>query len=152
VDAQREPRSPGFDGTKVKTLLQGNRDEERAIPFDSVGDAADWRSLGSDVKAAGAYFRGYVPHGRTAGSIPRPRKLTELRFASMVRELFPEPIVRVQGSHYVDVQVMRNHWKVLVNLLNAGGPHDYHRTLVFDEIPPVGHSRSASVVRINLNG
>lgn len=70
----------------------------------------------------------------------------------MVRELFPEPIVRVQGSHYVDVQVMRNHGKVLVNLLKAGGPHDYPRTLVFDEIPPGGHSRSASVVRINLNG
>jgi hypothetical protein len=125
--------------------------------------------LGSDVKAAGKYFRGYVPDrkngwfdtpetetygasvrqlgkGKIAGlyidigetyhatATPSTREYVN----SVVMELFPEPLVRVQGSHYVDVQVMRNHGKLLVNLLNAGGPHDNPRTPVFDEIPPVG--------------
>lgn len=57
---------------------------------------------------------------------------------AMVRELFPKPVVEVTGSHFVDVSVARNHGRLLVNLVNTSGPHEFDKEYVFDEIPPVG--------------
>ena len=57
---------------------------------------------------------------------------------ALVRELFPEPIVEVTGSHFVDVTVNRIHGKLTVNLVNTSGPHDNPNIKVFDEISPVG--------------
>ena len=57
---------------------------------------------------------------------------------SLVRRLFPEPIVRVTGSHYVDVVVNRINGKLAVNLVNTSGPHAVSNTHVFDEIPCIG--------------
>lgn len=57
---------------------------------------------------------------------------------ALVDELFPRPLVSVAGSHQVDVSVMRNHGKLLVNLVNTAGPHADTKVHVFDEIPPVG--------------
>jgi len=53
---------------------------------------------------------------------------------SLVRELFPEPLVEVSGSSRVDVSVNRLGGKLAINLLNTTTPPGY----VFDEIPPVG--------------
>jgi hypothetical protein len=59
------------------------------------------------------------------------------RFISdLVRELFPQPLVEVRGSPDVEVTVMRNHGKLLVNLINTAGPHQTQPIL--DSIPPVG--------------
>jgi hypothetical protein len=57
---------------------------------------------------------------------------------ALVRELFPAPLVEVSGSHFVDVSVARNHGRLLVNLVNTAGPHEFEKQYVFDEIPPVG--------------
>jgi hypothetical protein len=58
--------------------------------------------------------------------------------ASLVRELFPEPMVEVTGSHCVDVVVNRINGKLAVNLLNTAGPHGDGHVYVYDEVPPVG--------------
>ncbi len=57
---------------------------------------------------------------------------------AMVRELFPTPLVEVTGSHHVDVSVARKGERLLINLVNTSGPHEFEKVYVFDEIPPVG--------------
>jgi len=58
--------------------------------------------------------------------------------SSLVQELFPEPMVEVKGSRYVDVTLNRIDGKLALNLVNTSGPHDNENILVFDEILPVG--------------
>jgi hypothetical protein len=56
---------------------------------------------------------------------------------SVVKELFPEPVVEVTGSHMVDVTANRLNNKLIVHLVNAAGPHDNEKILVHDEIPAI---------------
>jgi hypothetical protein len=56
----------------------------------------------------------------------------------LVNELFPDPIVSVLGSHYVDVSLNRIGGKLAVNLVNTAGPHDNPTVYVHDEIPALG--------------
>jgi hypothetical protein len=58
--------------------------------------------------------------------------------AGLVREIFPNPKVTVNGSHYVDVTLNRKGGALILNLVNATGPHDNEKVMAFDEIPPVG--------------
>ena len=58
--------------------------------------------------------------------------------AALVREIFPNPAVTVTGSHYVDVTLNRKKEMLIVNLVNAAGPHDNEKVMVHDEIPPLG--------------
>jgi hypothetical protein len=55
-----------------------------------------------------------------------------------VNELFPEPVVSVQGSNYVDVSLNRINGKLAINLVNTGGSHANQYVYVYDDIPPVG--------------
>ncbi|MFC1529031.1 hypothetical protein ACFL5B_03895, partial [Candidatus Latescibacterota bacterium] len=57
---------------------------------------------------------------------------------ALIYELFPEPIVEVTGSHFVDVTLNRIHDKLAVNLVNTGGPYNNPNIKVFDELPPAG--------------
>jgi hypothetical protein len=57
---------------------------------------------------------------------------------SIVRKLFPDPIIEVNGSHYVDVVVNNVNKKLAINLINISGPHNSNLVDVFDEIPPIG--------------
>lgn len=54
----------------------------------------------------------------------------------LAHRLFPDPIVRVEGSSDVDVSVAVDHGKLLVNLVNTAGPHQTEP--VVDTIPAVG--------------
>ena len=56
----------------------------------------------------------------------------------LVRELFPDPVVEVTGSHFVDVTVNRIDGALTVNLVNTGGSHNNERVVTYDEIPPAG--------------
>jgi hypothetical protein len=56
----------------------------------------------------------------------------------LVRELFPNPLVEVKGSHDVDVVVGRSGEKLAVNLVNTAGPHADKMRPILDSIPPVG--------------
>jgi hypothetical protein len=58
--------------------------------------------------------------------------------SALVRELFPSPLVEVQGSHHVDVTATRLGERLLVNLVNTAGPHANTKVNVHDDIPPVG--------------
>jgi hypothetical protein len=93
--------------------------------------AASIASLGKG-KIAATYFsysRGYL-HDRSA---QRRALLSEL-----AHRLFPNPIVEVTGSPYVDVSVMRHQGRLAVNLVNTAGPHDDPQKPLFDSIRPVG--------------
>ena len=57
---------------------------------------------------------------------------------ALVHELFPDPVVEVTGSHYVDVTLNRKDGKLTLNLVNTTGQHANDKVYVFDEIPPVG--------------
>jgi hypothetical protein len=57
---------------------------------------------------------------------------------ALAHELFPQPLVSVAGSHAVDVSVMRNQGRLLVNLVNTAGPHEFEKVHVLDDVPPVG--------------
>jgi hypothetical protein len=57
---------------------------------------------------------------------------------ALVHALFPDPLVKVSGSHLVDVTLNRIDDKLAVNLVNTGGPHADKHTYVFDEIPSIG--------------
>ncbi|MCX8108880.1 MAG: hypothetical protein N3G20_08755, partial [Verrucomicrobiae bacterium] len=56
--------------------------------------------------------------------------------AGMTRELFPEPLIEVEGSHAVDVVIAKLDGRVTVNLVNTSGPHATEP--VFDAVPPLG--------------
>ena len=57
--------------------------------------------------------------------------------ASVLERLFPDPVVKVAGSHDVDISLMRTTTGALaVHLVNTSGPH---RTAgIIDHIDPVG--------------
>ena len=57
---------------------------------------------------------------------------------ALVREMFPAPMVEVEGSHHVDVTATRLGDRLLVNLVNTAGPHGNAKVNVHDDIPPVG--------------
>ena len=62
--------------------------------------------------------------------------------SAMVRELLPDPVVEVRGSHLVDVVVNRKELdgqkRLAVNLINMAGPHRDVKVYTFDDIPAVG--------------
>jgi len=58
--------------------------------------------------------------------------------AALVRELFPEPMVEIDGDPPVDVTVSRIHGQLAVHLVNTGGPHADPTVTVFDRVPPLG--------------
>lgn len=57
---------------------------------------------------------------------------------ALVRRLFPNPLVEVLGSQYVDVTAYHLDNKVMIALANTSGPHADENVYVFDEIQPVG--------------
>lgn len=59
-------------------------------------------------------------------------------YGDIMRELFPSPLVKVTGSHYVHVTAMRKNGTLAINLLNSAGPHEAENVYTFDEIPPAG--------------
>ncbi len=60
---------------------------------------------------------------------------------TLVRQLFPAPVVEIAGSHYIDVTVNRIEGKLAVNLVNTSGPHADKNIYVFDDVPQVGPLR-----------
>jgi alpha-L-fucosidase len=56
----------------------------------------------------------------------------------LVRQLFPRPMVEVQGSPDVDVSVNRLQGRLAINLVNTAGPHADVNLPHHDSIPAVG--------------
>jgi hypothetical protein len=90
------------------------------------------------VKSYGKGLVGFMPFeaGKQymRGATPTLRKLT----GGMTKRLFPEPVVEVTGSQYVDVTLSRKDEKLMVHLVNTAGPHSDGDVYVYDEVPPIG--------------
>jgi alpha-L-fucosidase len=58
--------------------------------------------------------------------------------SAVINDIFPDPLLRVQGSHLVNVGLNRIGKNYAVNLVNVSGPHANADVYVYDEILPVG--------------
>ncbi len=59
-------------------------------------------------------------------------------WGDLVKEVF-KPMVRVTGSHLVDVNISRKGEELLVHLINTSGAHGSEHTYIYDEITPLGN-------------
>ncbi|MFA6472364.1 MAG: alpha-amylase family protein [Candidatus Latescibacterota bacterium] len=64
---------------------------------------------------------------------------------SMIRELFPNPVVQVYGSHNVDVVLTKIKEKLAVNLVNTTSEHINGKVYFYDDIPPIGEMKVSIV-------
>ncbi len=58
--------------------------------------------------------------------------------AELIGTLMPQPLVRVSGSSYVDVSLLRKGDRLGVHLVNMAGPHADRSVHTFEDIPPIG--------------
>jgi hypothetical protein len=125
----------------LQTLKQRITPGQTAAPFGRLFNWEDYEET-FDIPATitpcgkGAIAAMYLNFGRcyyNAATVVSRDFLTAL-----VRQLFPDPMVSVTGSHYVDVTVNRIGGKLAINLVNTAGPHHSPTTWTFDEIPTVG--------------
>ena len=115
---------------------------------------------GKGVKSFGKYYKEInmdgpseiaatiTPYGKgeIAATHLEMGKASQIRFApvhrdflaALVKEIFPNPVVTVAGSHSVDVTLNRKGGALILNLVNAAGPHENEKVMAFDEIPPLG--------------
>jgi len=91
--------------------------------------ASTIRTLGRG-KIAATYFT-MGPTYRSA-----PSEAIREFLNALVRQLFPNPMVEVSGTHDVDVVLARQRGQLLVNLVNTAGPH--RTEPILDAIPPIG--------------
>jgi hypothetical protein len=91
--------------------------------------AASIATLGRG-KIAAVYFD--FGQGYLASRGPIAREFLD----SLTRQLFPDRLAEVTGSHDVDVVVNRVEGKLALNLINTAGPHQSEPVL--ETIPPVG--------------
>lgn len=80
-------------------------------------------------KISGVYFN--------AGSDYLEYKSPVLRdyISSIITDLYPDPLVKVAGSHLVHVSVNTLNNKMYVNLVNISGEHTNQKAIGYDEIP-----------------
>ena len=74
------------------------------------------------------------------GNVYLERKTTVYRdfLQGMVRSLFPEQMVEVEGSRKVHVAINQKDDQLLLNLVNTCGDHANEQVYVYDEIPKTG--------------
>ncbi len=125
----------------INTLYQSVTLNASAKPFGKIFAANNFKAEFVPAASINKYGQGriagvYFDFGQRYS---QARTVVARKFLnSLVRQLFPEPIVGITGSHYVDVTVNRIGGKLTVNLVNTAGPHDNAAVNVFDEIPSVG--------------
>ncbi len=87
-------------------------------------------SLGKG-KIAGVFFN--------AGSAYLNYKSPALRdfIAEQILEIFPNPLVKINGSHLVHATINRLNGKTMVNLINIAGEHTNQSAIGYDEIPSI---------------
>lgn len=59
---------------------------------------------------------------------------------NLVKRVFA-PMVRVEGTHLVDVNISRKENELLVHLINTSGSHGSEHTYIYDEITPLHNIR-----------
>jgi hypothetical protein len=125
----------------IKSLFQKADLSRRAKPIGKVHPDNDVESPSEPAASITNYGKGklaatYLNLGeryRNGGTTVSREFLQAL-----VRELMPEPLVTVSGSHCVDVTANRKDGKLAINLVNTAGPHANEKVFVFDDIPVIG--------------
>ncbi len=113
-------------GTRV--LARWHEEDDLESPSHPVAVS---RKLGrGEIIGLAVNFGERYRHQRTAQA--------RMFLGALVKRLFPNPTVKVGGSHEVDIVLMKKEGKLLVNLLNTSGPHDNRACYTFDEIAPLG--------------
>jgi hypothetical protein len=126
---------------KVKARSQAVKLGPQATPFGELRWNEDASSAAQPAASVTSVGRGeiaaaYFTFGK---SYLGDRSVEARRFLdSLVRRLFPNPLVEVKGSADVDVVVHRIGGKLAVNLVNTAGPHADRNSPIVDSIPPVG--------------
>jgi len=111
--------------TPFGKIYSNRRQAGDARPAASIRQIGKGRMAGVYMNLGARYLNGKVTVARDF-------------LAGLVKTLFPNPIVTVEGSHLVDVSLNRMGNKLLVHLLNTAGPHDNPNVYVYDEIPLLG--------------
>lgn len=95
------------------------------------GPAASVAALGKG-KIAAIYLN--------IGAQNQQRETVQCRdfLAAVVREVFPKPTVRVQGSKKVQLAVNQKDQKLLINVVNVTGSHGSKAVHTYDDIVPTG--------------
>ncbi|MBA4166724.1 MAG: alpha-L-fucosidase [Chitinophagaceae bacterium] len=58
--------------------------------------------------------------------------------SGVIHELFPDPLLKVEGSHLVNVTLNKTGNRYAINLINMAGPHANDAVYAYDEVPPIG--------------
>jgi len=103
-------------------------DNDAILPSDPAATIAP---LGKG-KIAGIYFSFGARYTRGQTALAREF------LGALVKELLPEPMVEVHGSHFVDVVLNRKDGHLALNLVNTAGPHANRDVYTYDEVPPTG--------------
>jgi hypothetical protein len=98
-------------------------------PNSPAQPAAVIRTMGKGKIAATSFAFGRSYAGA-------PEETTRQFLHDLVRQLVPRPMVAVKGGAGLDVCVARQREKLLVNLVNASGPH--RTQSIIESIAPVG--------------
>ncbi|MBL9167160.1 MAG: hypothetical protein JNN07_05430 [Verrucomicrobiales bacterium] len=113
-------------GSKARAFAQW---ETTNNPANSGRIAVSIAALGQG-KIAGVYF----PLGQQYAR--QPSDEARHLVGELTRELFPNPVVKLEGPGEVDVCLARKAGNLLVNLVNAGGPH--RTQSILETIPAAG--------------
>ena len=111
-----------------------------AVPFGKYYYSWDMEDKSETAATIANYGKGRIGAlYMNIGDVLLNRNVTVVRefLNALVKELFPDPIVEVNGSHLVDITTNKLNGKLIVNLVNTAGPHDNESILVYDEIPAI---------------
>lgn len=114
--------------------LFGSQTSGAAQPFGADTD----RDRAARLYRAGAGAIAVVPQPFSrrylANRAPEDRDF----LTALARELFPDPVVEVRGSHNVDVILNRAKGGLAINLINTSGRHWDYQNPILESIDPIG--------------
>jgi hypothetical protein len=142
---------PGTDGEQVlewagavsaqKTLFQSAKLSAGTSPvgqLHATNDAAQPTLPAASVSKLGKGRIAAVYFNLGHGYLSTHSEVSRRFLNSLVRELFPKPLVQVTGSAAVDVVANRMGGRLAINLVNTANPPSEKPLPIFSEIPPVG--------------
>ena len=133
----------GYSGALA--AMEGKFQEASPLPgtrtFGEFHAEQDMRSSKIPAATIAPYGKGEIGmvYADFGENYMRNRTDVQRKFLTgLVTELFKDPIVTVKGSHLVHVAVDSAGGRLVVNLINAGGPHSDRNVFSYDELPPIG--------------
>jgi hypothetical protein len=143
-------KSLGYDGRFVDVF--GNYREVECLSgtkeFARLFNTNDFRYPAGIVATTSKYGKGmvggiYLDLGKSYISSTSP--VLRDMFSDIISELAPKLMVKVEGSHKVNVVTTTKEGKLLIQLVNTSGDHDNSNVKGIDEIPAL-HNLKISVL------